>query len=419
MARSTRPFFVTLILAHASVVATFGRLFKGLLNKTGCSEDENERCPEWAADGQCKDNSQFMALTCGRSCGLCEGRPVPVAAAAKPRRSGCHNEPGYNCTARAAAGECDSDKGEMLWRCPSACRVCPYLGVLHEALGCDDTNAACGEWARHGECHANPAYMLEACASACGACESKRRSCDRPPNTPPVIGKGDINATMLRILRDFPQFNPTPLSQPGGPHGPSAPWVMTLENFVSDEEAEAFTSSCAPHFSRSLAGDQLSPVRTSHQCWCSANECERHPLTQRVAERISNLTNAPVRYMEPFQVVRYEVGQFYRQHHDQNSGLFTPQGARIYTFFMYLNTPERGGGTKFNSLGLTVPAIKGNAVLWPSVTNLNPQYDEPKTYHEALPVEVGMKFASNVWIHNYDYRTPSGRNCLLTHTNTH
>lgn len=35
------------------------------------------------------------------------------------------------------------------------------------------------------------------------------------------------------------------------------------------------------------------------------------------------------------QVVRYEPGQFYRVHHDQNSGHFTPQGARVYTFFMW------------------------------------------------------------------------------------
>ena len=52
------------------------------------------------------------------------------------------------------------------------------------------------------------------------------------------------------------------------------------------------------------------------------------------------------------QVVRYEVSQFYKVHHDQNSAPFTPQGARLYTFFMYLNTPEAGGGTRFNDLGL-------------------------------------------------------------------
>eukprot|EP00962_Isochrysis_galbana_P008295 scaffold2267_cov112-Isochrysis_galbana.AAC.7 len=52
------------------------------------------------------------------------------------------------------------------------------------------------------------------------------------------------------------------------------------------------------------------------------------------------------------QILKYEVGQFYKTHHDQNSGLFTPQGARVYTFFMYLSTPEEGGGTRFTDLGL-------------------------------------------------------------------
>ena len=307
----------------------------------------------------------------------------------------------------------------MLWRCPSSCRVCAWASLLREALGCEDSHANCGEWARHGECQANPAFMMENCAQACKACESKRRSCDRPPDTPPAVTAGGINATMTRILRNFPQYRPRALSWPGGPKGPKAPWVITLENFVSDQEALAFKTGCADQFSRSLAGDQLSPVRTSQQCWCSGNPCERSALTQRVAERISNLTRAPVRYMEPFQILKYEVGQFYRQHHDQNSGLFTPQGVRVYTFFMYLSTPEAGGATKFNNLGITVPATKGNAVLWPSVMSDDPSRDEPYTNHEAMPVVKGQKFASNVWIHNYDYRTPAAKNCLLTHKNTH
>jgi hypothetical protein len=113
--------------------------------------------------------------------------------------------------------------------------------------------------------------------------------------------------------------------------------------------------------------------------------------------------------MEPFQILKYEAGQFYRAHHDQNSGLFTPQarylliaprraqasilttyylllttrrqGARVYTFFMYLSTPEAGGGTRFTDLNLTVPAVKGSAVLWPSVTSDDPDIDEPLTHH--------------------------------------
>ena len=161
-------------------------------------------------------------------------------------------------------------------------------------------------------------------------------------------------------------------------------------------------------------------MRTSSQCWCSHNACSRSELTKRVEQRIANVTRAPQeRYFEPFQILRYEPGQFYKVHHDQNSGLFTPQGARVFTFFMYLSTPTRGGGTHFADLNVTVPAVKGSAVLWPSVTDADPDVDEPLTRHEGLPPDEGVKYAANVWVHNYDYRTPAARNCVLAHKNTH
>ena len=58
---------------------------------------------------------------------------------------------------------------------------------------------------------------------------------------------------------------------------------------------------------RSLAGDVVSPVRTSRQAWCQpgiATECYNHPLTRRVAERVANLTGVPVVNSEFFQVLR-------------------------------------------------------------------------------------------------------------------
>lgn len=86
---------------------------------------------------------------------------------------------------------------------------------------------------------------------------------------------------------------------------------------------------------------------------------------------------------------------------------------------MYLSTPEQGGGTRFHDLNVTVPAVKGSAVLWPSVTSDDPDIDEPLTHHEGLPPDVGLKYASNVWIHNYDYRTPSDAGCPMCYKNTH
>ena len=45
---------------------------------------------------------------------------------------------------------------------------------------------------------------------------------------------------------------------------------------------------------------------------------------------------------------------------------------RIYTFFMYLSDVDEGGGTRFADLNITVPAVKGTAVVWPSVTSADP-----------------------------------------------
>ena len=86
---------------------------------------------------------------------------------------------------------------------------------------------------------------------------------------------------------------------------------------------------------------------------------------------------------------------------------------------MYLTTPEAGGGTRFADLNLTVPAVKGTAVLWPSVLSADPSADEPNTNHEGLPPEIGIKYAANAWIHNHDYRTPAGKGCILAHRNSH
>ena len=85
----------------------------------------------------------------------------------------------------------------------------------------------------------------------------------------------------------------------------------------------------------------------------------------------------------------------------------------------YLSTIERGGGTRFADLNEIVPAVKGSAVLWPSVMDSDPDSDEPLTNHEGMPPDEGIKYAANVWVHNYDYRTPSGNGCPMSFKNTH
>ena len=68
----------------------------------------------------------------------------------------------------------------------------------------------------------------------------------------------------------------------------------------------------------------------------------RRLLIQAIDVKGNSLLQIPYNNGEDLQIVRYEEGQFYRTHHDQNTAPWTPQGPRVLTFFMYLNQPESG-----------------------------------------------------------------------------
>jgi hypothetical protein len=42
---------------------------------------------------------------------------------------------------------------------------------------------------------------------------------------------------------------------------------------------------------------------------------------------------------------------------------------------------------------------KGRAVLWPSVYNSEPMNSDERFMHQALPVNAGLKFGANAWVH--------------------
>lgn len=70
------------------------------------------------------------------------------------------------------------------------------------------------------------------------------------------------------------------------------------------------------------------------------------------------------------------------------------------------------GGTDFPDLGIKVDAKKGRALLWPSVYDSDPNKDDRRMKHQALPVEKGIKFAANVWFHLYDHESAKKKGCV-------
>jgi prolyl 4-hydroxylase len=55
-------------------------------------------------------------------------------------------------------------------------------------------------------------------------------------------------------------------------------------------------------------------------------------------------------------------------------------------------------------LGLKVEPRAGRAVLWPSVLNEDPNLNDPRSDHGALPVAEGVKYGANAWIHLRDVK---------------
>ena len=288
--------------------------------------------------------------------------------------------------------------------------------------GCVDKSENCARWATMGECDANPAYMLSDCARSCDACDaaskaavSKSRAvCHRTAETAPALRAGDIHAVFERVLENYGE-RVTVLSRP-----PEGPWVVTIDDFLDASEVEALVTKGGHHFERSLAGDAVTQVRTSETSWCNVPYCENDETVKRIKLRVSNATGVPLTNSEHIQVLRYGPGDFYRSHHDQNARPRSPWGPRLFTFFLYLSDVEEGGATRFSKLGLTVQPKRGRALVWPSVHNDDPgctrrggmygNADE-RTTHEAMPVTAGVKFAANMWLHQYDFQRPLAAGC--------
>jgi prolyl 4-hydroxylase len=106
-------------------------------------------------------------------------------------------------------------------------------------------------------------------------------------------------------------------------------------------------------------------------------------------------------FAEPSQGQWYEVGQEFKPHTDFFKAYELEQfstatwGQRTWTFMIYLNEPEGGGGTRFTELGHTIEPRTGMALFW---NNLTPAGDANNfTMHQGMPVTAGNKVIITKW----------------------
>ncbi len=190
----------------------------------------------------------------------------------------------------------------------------------------------------------------------------------------------------------------------------ATPRVVVFGGLLSDEECDELIEAARPRLSRSLTvatktgGEEVNADRTSQGMFFQRGESE---LIRRVEARIAKLVNWPEINGEGMQVLQYVPGTEYKPHYDY----FDPEepgtptilkrgGQRVGTIVMYLSEPEKGGGTVFPNVHLSVAPKRGNAVFF--------SYDRPdpstRTLHGGAPVIAGEKWIATKWLREREFR---------------
>ena len=188
------------------------------------------------------------------------------------------------------------------------------------------------------------------------------------------------------------------------------PKISVVPEFLSTQECEHLINLAEENtFCRSLVGrgkyshnlpdlsaqleNQYSENRTSMSVTLQPFQDAAVAL---IEHRLAGLVNMQVENLESLVVVKYEAGQYFKQHLD---GIF-----RAYTVFIYLNDlPDHGGGeTYFPIIGMRIKPRVGTALVWRnSFTDENGNIvEDERLLHEGKPPVGCTKYGVNCFFNH-------------------
>ena len=234
--------------------------------------DEHVDCQNWSKIGECHKNPGYMLNHCKKSCKVCGiiddndfGTPQEI-----PRTDDFDAIKDIITKSTEYMKKINMDS--------------TYDEVRHK---CQNQHAHCSQWALRTGCDDNPTVMKQQCAPACQSCDfvlHMHERCKPDPNAKKAIENGGMDLLFERIIdgaRDS-GYEPTIWSRPKkmpNEHGYlmpceedvtnpcgvyDGPWVVTLENFVTQKEVDKLKEwGSELGYDRSKAADQILDVRTS------------------------------------------------------------------------------------------------------------------------------------------------------------
>lgn len=188
--------------------------------------------------------------------------------------------------------------------------------------------------------------------------------------------------------------------------------IKEIDNFLTEQECNHIINISKDKLVNSFVmgkhKNEKSKVRTSSQYWLKQNTDK---ISRNISEKVSKLTNLPVKNQEDIQVLHYNITNFYKPHYD-NCDINEPYclsdnkrgGKRVYTVFIYLNDIEEGGGTYFPNLNRLIKPKKGKALLFQNTHENSKISRHPCSLHEGTPPISGEKWAMNIWVREGEFK---------------
>jgi prolyl 4-hydroxylase len=292
--------------------------------------DNFEKCPEWAEQGECGSNPFYMMLQCKKSCNTCSFDPLEldkrIEYASRLHKVGGDAElleTEYGIAQDPPQGYSQAMVDSVTAEMKAYMDTVYSDPELHELMDlCKNRKRNCLRWKLDGRC-AESDELKKMCAPFCKACQllDYKFRCPINESIPVALKPGDLDKLFQRIVTDqyLKKFNPTILSMPNAtsPEIVNGPWIVTLDDFLSDQEADQFIElGAGQSFRRSadVSGlrfdgkfqSKVSDHRTSTNAWCYP-PCEYNATTIEVTQRIVHLTGITAENFEWYQLLRYEV----------------------------------------------------------------------------------------------------------------
>ena len=176
------------------------------------------------------------------------------------------------------------------------------------------------------------------------------------------------------------------------------PIVYVVNNFLSDDECEAFVEMGKGKMERAkvISDDEseFHASRTNDFCWLEHSASD---VIHEVSKRFSVLVKMPINNAEQFQLVYYGPGNEYKPHFDafdkttkEGQNNWFPGGQRMVTALAYLNDVEDGGETYFEHFNLRIKPSIGKTLIWPA---------EWTHAHRGEILNKGYKYIITGWMH--------------------